>query len=444
MNRHAPGVDTFRDCFDGVVPGMVATIGQDGLPNLAYASQALFIDDDYLALSFQFFNNTRRNILAHPYARLVLVHPYTAAQYRLKLHYQRTEEEGALFETMKAKLASIASHTGMSGVFRLKGADIYRILAIEQVPGTTVPPPARRNALAALRQVMNMLQHCTDLDQLCQATLDALARHFDIDHSMILMLDHSARRLYTVASRGYGNSGVGSEIPLGAGVVGVAAEQAMPIRIGHFSAEYAYGQAVRDGIDDPGLLDTEIPLPGLEHPQSQLALPITVGACTLGVLHVESEQHLRFSYDDEDALVALSNQLGLTIRLLQQAGDSEAAPDLPVTAAPVNGHPIELRHYAENDSVFLGGHYLIKGVAGSILWALARDYVEAGRTEFSNRELRLDPRIKLPDLSDNLEARLLLLSRRLEERQACLRLEKAGRGRMRLVVHRPLTLLSAH
>lgn len=449
VNVPGPSVDSFRDCFDGVIPGMITTVGQDGMPNLAYVSQAQFIDETRLALTFQFFNSTRRNILAHPYARLALVHPFTAAQYRLAIHYLHTETSGPLFANMKAKLSSIASHTGMSGVFHLKGIDIYRILSVEQVPGKTLPGLPRRNLLASLRHATTMLHGCADLGQLFEAALEALARHFGIDHAMILMLDQAAQRLYTVASRGYETSGVGSEIALGAGVIGVAAEQSTPIRIGFFSAEYAYGRAARNGMQGADLLDTEIPLPGLPKPESQLAVPIVVGGSTLGVLHVESEQRLRFNYDDEDALVVLGQQLGLAIRLLQQAGESDvslAAPAKPAPSSPSfqpSGQPVELRHYAENDSVFLDGQYLIKGVAGSILWALARDHVEHGRTEFTNRELRLDPRVRLPDLSDNLEARLLLLSRRLEERQACLRIEKSGRGRFRLVVSRPLALASA-
>lgn len=88
----------------------------------------------------------------------------------------------------------------------------------------------------------------------------------------------------------------------------------------------------------------------------------------------------------------------------------------------------------------MGEQYLIKGVAGAILWKLVRSYVDEGRTEHSNRELRLDPAIRLPDLSENLEARLILLQRRLEERCPGLRIEKTGRGRFRFRVNRPLTL----
>jgi hypothetical protein len=86
---------------------------------------------------------------------------------------------------------------------------------------------------------------------------------------------------------------------------------------------------------------------------------------------------------------------------------------------------------------------LIKGVAGAILWKLLKDYVQHGRTEFSNRELRLDASIPLPDVADNLEARLVLLRRRLIEHGPHIRIEKTGRGRFRLEVHRPIELAEA-
>ena len=75
-----------------------------------------------------------------------------------------------------------------------------------------------------------------------------------------------------------------------------------------------------------------------------------------------------------------------------------------------------MKHYQEDDSVFLNNEYLIKGVAGGILWRLLKNHAEQGRTEFSNREIRLDQTLDLPDIKDNLEARLILLRKRLEER----------------------------
>ena len=77
---------------------------------------------------------------------------------------------------------------------------------------------------------------------------------------MVLMLDEAAGRLYTVASTGYPRSGIGSEIALGEGVIGVAARERAPIRIGHMTADYAYGAAIRAR---GGTGATEIPYPGL-------------------------------------------------------------------------------------------------------------------------------------------------------------------------------------
>jgi len=280
------------------------------------------------------------------------------------------------------------------------------------------------------------------LDELLDRTLEVLDTQFQIRHSMALLLD-AGGKLYTVASRGYDTSGIGSEIPLGQGVIGVAARERTPIRIGHMTAEYTYSRAIRASATQGGMadmLETEIPLPGLAESRSQLAVPILAFERLLGVLYVESERDLRFSYDEEDALVAVAGQLAGLMHVLQSAADADEAPANPGRLAAVAGTPVTVRHYVENDSVFLDDDYLIKGVAGAIFWALVNDHVREQRTSFSNRELRLDPRIRLPDLSDNLEARLILLQRRLDERSACVRIEKTGRGRFRLRLNRPLTL----
>jgi adenylate cyclase len=101
---------------------------------------------------------------------------------------------------------------------------------------------------------------------------------------------------------------------------------------------------------------------------------------------------------------------------------------------------VTIRRYPDNDCIFVGDNYLIKGVAGAIFWKLVSDYTRLQRTEFTNRELRLNPALRLPDITDNLEARLILLQKRLAERCSFLQIEKTGRGRFRLQVDRPIQL----
>ena len=459
-------LSALRACFEGAVPATIATCAADGTPNVAKLSHVHFVDDRHVALSYQFFNKTRENLLHRRRATVEVIDPSSAALYHLHLEYLRTETEGPLFEYMKARLAAIASHTGMSKVFRLLGADLFRVLRVEAMPGDALlkpSPPA--DLLAGLRACVVALARCIDLAQLLEVTLAGLAQHWDVHHAMLLMLDPDQRRLYTVASRGYPESGVGSEVRVGEGIVGVAAGARTPIRIGYVVQEYRYSQATRRHFADSadgGVLETEIPFPGLADAGSQLAVPLLNGDRLLGVLYVESPVEERFTYQDEDAFVVLASHLALSIDGFARAADQ--ACELPHASAPASvgsrspatppatrsttasavgttGGPIQIRHFPHDHSLFVDNAYLIKGVAGAICWKLLREHAESGRTDFTNRELRLDTSLRLPEVTDNLDARLILLQRRLAERCPLLAIEKTGRGRFHLVVSRPLQLV---
>ncbi len=437
-----------RAALEGAIPAVMATVSQDGEPNVAFLSQVHYVDEQHVALSYQFFNKTRRNILANPHGQLMVIDPQTAQIYRMRLLYLRTESDTALFQRMKAHLEGIASHTGMSGVFRLLGSDVYAVSDLEALSSLrSLSAPAKPlNQLAALRRSSEALAQCNDVGALVDAALDSVVREFAVDHAMFLAHDQRGQRLFLVGSRGYAATGVGSEIAMGDGVIGVCAQTRTPIRISWVTQAYRYSRAIRDATVQDGqgkTIRSEIPYPGLAEPHSQLGLPILQGQHLLGVLFVESAVDLRFSYDDEDALFALAAQLGASMVALDADSDNEAQSNVvPAESAPRRAAEgvLMVRHFAENDSVFFGDQYLIKGVAGAILWMMLTEYQANGRREFSNREIRLDPRVRMPDVVDNLDARLILLRKRLAEQDFGITLHKIGRGRLRLAVERPLDL----
>jgi hypothetical protein len=99
-----------------------------------------------------------------------------------------------------------------------------------------------------------------------------------------------------------------------------------------------------------------------------------------------------------------------------------------------------VKHYRSDDSIFIDDAYLTKGIPGRLFWKLLQAFVGTGRAAFTNKEIRLDASLGLPDIKDNLETRLILLRRRLDERCEFMKLIHAGRGRLHLEVRRRLTL----
>jgi predicted pyridoxine 5'-phosphate oxidase superfamily flavin-nucleotide-binding protein len=440
--------DLYR-CFEGAVPAVIATASSDGTPNVTYLSRVRAIDDERVALSNQFFSKTVRNLTENPRASVLLIDPVKYHEYRLTLVFERTERRGAIFDRLREDVDTVAAVTGMQNVFKLRAADIYRVTEIEQTSGPTDAPVGGEQARGgpeALAELTARLSRCADLDAIVTTTVNGLAELLDFEHSLLMLLDEQGRQLYTIASHGYPAEGVGSEVAMGEGVIGLAAERGAPIRINNVRHMVKYGMSVRGSYERHGEISPgwEIEVPDLPDAESRMAVPGFALGQLVGVLMVESPRSVAFTAEDESNLSVLASVVANAIEAERtrelDPENASAASGAKRAAAPDATPSTHVRFFAVDGSTFLDGDYLIKGVAGRILWSLLGHYEREGRTEFTNKEVRLDPTLELPDFRDNLDSRLLLLKRRLDERAAAVRIEKTGRGRFRIVVSTPLRL----
>jgi adenylate cyclase len=267
------------------------------------------------------------------------------------------------------------------------------------------------------------------------SALEELDASFGFDHSMILLLDETGERLFTVACRGYGDAGIGAEVNVGDGVIGKVARSRHLVRLTSTDAELRYGRAVRDRLGERGEgLRPEIPLPGLADARSHMALPLVVGERLVGVLAFESRNPICFDNWHEAYMEIVANQIAMGIDRMQSLEeDDDDEPPASTVSGPGND-PVTHRFcfYTNDDCVFVDGEYLIRNVPGKILWKILTSHVRDGRVDFTNRELRLDTSLGLPPIKDNLESRLILLRKRLEQKCPDIRLVPTGRGRFAL------------
>jgi adenylate cyclase len=447
------GLENLASCFQGIIPAMLFTCSKDGTPNAAFLSHVDYVDPSHVALSFQFFNKSRRNIAENPQALIRVVDPDTHQGYALRLTYVRSETSGPIFDRMYLRIEAIASYAGLKGIFKLKAADIYKVESVELVPEETGTkerwsPRGRRHTedpvftMQALKELSSRINTATSLDQLLESILSGIKEYFGFSHSMILVAGEKPDTLVTIATRGYPQGGVGAEVKFGDGVIGVSAEAQQPIRISGLIRGILHAYAAKRRAEEIGWRPHEaVPLPGLKNPASQLGVPLVVAGELIGVLCIESETPYRFHEEDKTTIGLLGAHLAIAIQNMQQKESDEAPIAAPPPAPSRPGRTRELVFYRDDEVVMMDGEYLIRSLPARILWKLLKTHQSEGRAEFTNRELRLDKSLNLPEFKDNLETRLLLLRRRLDEKGEDIRICPRGRGRFALELRGAIDLV---
>jgi adenylate cyclase len=427
-------------CFQGVIPSYMATCSSEGEPNVTAVSIIHLLSPSRVGVSCQFLNKSLRNLRDTGRAQLIALHPETLADYLLDVRFERLVESGPVFDKMDATLEGIASQSGMVGTFSLSGVAEFEVLEWRKAtPERSGASDTRvvSDPIEKLERVSAAMFAATDVDALLDQTFTVLAEHLALQHGFLLLADGAGERLYTVASHGFEPARFGAEIAIGEGVYGTAAARQTSIRTGSMRRERLLLEAVarESARPDP----TYLALPGLPDAESSLAVPLLRNERCMGVLCFQSPRPGAFTEACEKTLLIVARHLAAMIALLA-VGEKEL--EVSAQRGPPSGRALvtRVKYFDSDGSIFIDDEYLIKGVAGRILWRVLSNYTTDQRDEFSSKEIRLDPAVGLPALKDNLEARLIALRKRLLERTSALRIEKTGRGRFRLEVSRELVL----
>ena len=176
----------------------------------------------------------------------------------------------------------------------------------------------RNNEINIIEKVASKINKSLDMDAIANTMLESMHRYFDFEHSMILLVDENEGSLKVIATYGYDDQGIGAEVKIGVGVIGMVAKKKKLMRMANMGAQKQYINAIKEQVQpvNKGKPLDEVVLPGLQNAESQVAIPMLIENELIGVFSVESDRVNIFDKSDELIIKILANQ---TASALQNA-----------------------------------------------------------------------------------------------------------------------------
>ena len=125
--------DEIKPVMESGIPAIVVTCSADGIPNATIISHVQYVDQTHIALSFQFFNKTIRNVRENSHACVALNDVVANSKWIMDVQYEHSETDGPIFDEMDMRIEAIASASGMAGIFKLRAADFYVVRSVRKV-----------------------------------------------------------------------------------------------------------------------------------------------------------------------------------------------------------------------------------------------------------------------------------------------------------------------
>ena len=107
----------------------------------------------------------------------------------------------------------------------------------------------RNKEIEIIEKVASQINKTLDLDAIAKTMLISMDNYFDFKHSMILLLDQSEGVLKVIATHGYEKDGIGAEVALGVGVIGVVAKKKKLMRMANIGSQRRYMESIKRQIE---------------------------------------------------------------------------------------------------------------------------------------------------------------------------------------------------